>query len=306
MDVKTLYHGYRNKNIEMLQEELFYMEAYILVYGEYVNAKTKVNCECLICGYIWDITPNSLLVGKGCERCSGNLKLSLQDIQDELNLLGKNMRVSGEYIGVKSKLTCECLSCGLVREVIADSIRKGRCPGCSKKVPWTITSIKEKLITDKRNIELVSDTYVNRKSILDFKCAICSFEWSTALSCVLGIHTTGCSNCSKTGFKFLRPANLYYLRVTTPEERILYKVGISCKSTLRRYSCSETSKIEVLYEYNFKTGLEAWVAEKNILKLFREYSYRGPNVLTSGNTELFTKDVLQMGGLTPLAVKDVK
>lgn len=42
----------------------------VKVIGEYVTSKTKIECECLICGKKWFPTPNALLRGSGCPICS--------------------------------------------------------------------------------------------------------------------------------------------------------------------------------------------------------------------------------------------
>ena len=38
--------------------------------GEYKNSSTPVECECMVCGFLWDALPESLITGHGCRRCS--------------------------------------------------------------------------------------------------------------------------------------------------------------------------------------------------------------------------------------------
>ncbi len=40
------------------------------IISNYVNAKTKLKCKCRNCGFVWDVTPNSLLQGHGCKKCA--------------------------------------------------------------------------------------------------------------------------------------------------------------------------------------------------------------------------------------------
>lgn len=40
------------------------------VRGQYINAKTKLQCRCRKCGFEWMATPNSLLQGHGCKKCA--------------------------------------------------------------------------------------------------------------------------------------------------------------------------------------------------------------------------------------------
>ena len=46
---------------------------------EYVNAKTKIQCECLFCGHIWSALPNKLLAGSGCPECDKRNKTSFAE-----------------------------------------------------------------------------------------------------------------------------------------------------------------------------------------------------------------------------------
>ena len=55
----------------------------------------------------------------------------------------------------------------------------------------------------------------------------------------------------------------------------------------------DTDKIDLQNEKEFKTILSGnW-----ILKSYVDYLYQGENVLSSGNTELFTKDILNLDEL---------
>ena len=44
----------------------------IEILGEYVNNGTKIKCRCKIDGYEWSATPNNLLNGSGCPKCSSS------------------------------------------------------------------------------------------------------------------------------------------------------------------------------------------------------------------------------------------
>ena len=46
-------------------------------------------------------------------------------------------------------------------------------------------------------------------------------------------------------------------------------------------------KIEVLNVKYFKTGREAYIEEKSLHKQYRDFKYKGDNILISGNSELF-------------------
>lgn len=44
----------------------------IEIIGEYKNSHTPIRCKCLLCGNIWNPTPNNLMSGKGCSHCSSS------------------------------------------------------------------------------------------------------------------------------------------------------------------------------------------------------------------------------------------
>ena len=35
----------------------------------FINTSTKGLCKCNVCGYTWEVVPNSLLYGHGCRKC---------------------------------------------------------------------------------------------------------------------------------------------------------------------------------------------------------------------------------------------
>lgn len=112
------------------------------------------------------------------------------------------------------------------------------------------------------------------------------------------LNASHCPQCveedGRGGFKSDRPAYLYYLKVTTDNNEILYKIGITNRSVEQRFSLSELAKIEVVRLKLYTNGRDALDKETELLKKYKEFKYTGPAVLDSGNTELFTIDVLNM------------
>lgn len=108
----------------------------------------------------------------------------------------------------------------------------------------------------------------------------------------------GCQICGEITKrkKYLnRPTSLYYLKITTPDNTVLYKIGITTKTVRERYyneskvGCS----IEVLHEELFNTGRPAYEEEQRLLSMYKDYKYIGPAIFTKGgNSELLTEDVL--------------
>ena len=74
----------------------------------------------------------------------------------------------------------------------------------------------------------------------------------------------------------------------------MYKIGITNRTVDERFNLTELSKIEVVKQKLYEKGSDAVRLEQKLLKQYKEYQYIGPNVLKSGNTELFTEDVLSL------------
>lgn len=82
------------RTMEYFKEKLFDVNDTILVSGEYVNNKTNVNCECLICGSKWKATPDNLLnKHTGCPVC----KKSKGELRIAKYLKSKSISFSAQY-----------------------------------------------------------------------------------------------------------------------------------------------------------------------------------------------------------------
>lgn len=64
--------GVITKTTQQFIRELFDINPYIEVIGEYTGNKNGIKCKCLIDGHIWDPSPNALLRGKGCPICNSS------------------------------------------------------------------------------------------------------------------------------------------------------------------------------------------------------------------------------------------
>lgn len=62
------------KTTEEYIKELSVINKDIIVLGQYINARTQITHKCLVCGWEWDVVPESLLCGHGCPQCSKSNK----------------------------------------------------------------------------------------------------------------------------------------------------------------------------------------------------------------------------------------
>ena len=59
------------RDMNLFKEKLSEVNGTISVSGEYINNKINVNCECMICGSKWKVTPDNLINKQtGCPVCS--------------------------------------------------------------------------------------------------------------------------------------------------------------------------------------------------------------------------------------------
>ncbi|MHB8098013.1 MAG: DUF723 domain-containing protein [Sulfuricurvum sp.] len=116
----------------------------------------------------------------------------------------------------------------------------------------------------------------------------------------LFLSGVGCTKCayannhkssgwSRDRFKN-KKTTLYYIRIKGTD---LYKIGITSRSLRDRFT-KDFSKIEVIHTEEFEDGIEAFDKEYLVLKEFKEFKYKGPKILLNGNTEIFTKNILNL------------
>lgn len=91
------------------------------------------------------------------------------------------------------------------------------------------------------------------------------------------------------GFKVNKPGVLYYLKVGNGTA---YKIGITNRSVDKRFTLQDLQSVRVLKVWKFQDGLACRSEEQRILQTYKDYKYQGPPLLTSGNSELFYKDIL--------------
>jgi hypothetical protein len=60
----------KRKTTEEFIKELRQINSKVIVVGKYINAKTKIKCQCVFCGEIFDSLPETLLRGGGHKPCS--------------------------------------------------------------------------------------------------------------------------------------------------------------------------------------------------------------------------------------------
>lgn len=177
---------------------------------------------------------------------------------------------------VKSGHTTKCIDCAHI--ATADT---------KIKEAATSFAIKASDIHNNRYSYILSD-YLGSKVKVCIICPIHGEFWQTPNNHLKGM---GCPTCASSGFDKTKSAVLYYLKIVS-NNTVAYKIGITNRTVQERFNNTDLAKIQVLKTWDFPLGADALTKEQEILALHQEHKYLGEPLLSSGNTELFTQDIL--------------
>lgn len=266
---------------------------------KYTNNKTKVTITCPEHGD-FSQTPNSHLSGCGCPECGGTKKLLSQEFIQKSNEVHNNKYDYSKvvYVNVRTKVKIICPIHGEFEQTPDTHLQGKGCLQCGYDVVSESKTKSEDAYL--KEVRKVHDDYydyslVNYFSAHDKITIVCPEHGSFTQTANSHLRGRGCPSCSKGGFDPHKGGILYYLKVTANTQETLYKIGITNKSVNERFSVKDLQKIEVLSFKCYEIGADAYEEEQRILKKYKKYKYNGPAILESGNTEIFSKNILPKG-----------
>ena len=132
------------KTQEIFEKELFEINPNIKVIGKYINNHTKIKCECLICGNIWNPTPKELICEKlGCNVCSGHKVLKgINDLWTTIPEVAKLLKYPEHgYVLSKGSHFNSCFICPDCKnetfKIIKDVVKNGfSCKKCGDRISY--------------------------------------------------------------------------------------------------------------------------------------------------------------------------
>lgn len=146
-----------------------------------------------------------------------------------------------------------------------------------------------KSFIEKIGYELLSKTYKNSSQKLWIRC---DKKHKFRTSFALLQRGTRCLYCAKAGFRYDKPAFLYYIKVKINDNKY-YKIGITNKNIEKRIKQIDSSA-KLLWSESYLFGEYAYKEEQKILKKYSKFLANDLSLpIKSGHTELFTKDVLK-------------
>lgn len=177
----------RSKTHQQFLNELSKVTTTIVPLEEYKTALTKIWVECTECGRKWQVEPNSLLQGKGCNVCSsilGGEKLRKTHNQFVHELFEKhpNLVVNSEYVTMHHNINFTCMDCNNTFDrIAADIFYEGGCPICNvNNLPQRQPKDLEQFLIDLQqingNISYVGG-YTKASNKIHVKCNICGHDW---------------------------------------------------------------------------------------------------------------------------------
>ena len=270
----------------------------------YKQSNLPITITCQIHGDFEQCPKVHIYQKSGCQKCAethrGEFhKDSLTDFINKASRVHKDKYnyEKVNYVNSTTKIVIICPEHGEFTQIPSEHISGKGCKKCGvhKRSNEQKYSNKEYIdLASKKHKNMYDYSKVNytgafKKVVI--KCKIHGEFVQTAKSHLKG---SGCPSCAEYGFDKSKPAILYYLKITTEDSKVLYKIGITNRSVNERFNLTELKKIEILKQEEFQNGEDAWNKEKSILDKFKEFKYKGPDVLDSGNTELFTVDILAL------------
>lgn len=173
----------------------------IEVVGVYSGAHIKILHRCRIDGYEWYVTPNNILKGRSCPKCSAHIKRTHEQYVEEVKLINPNIEVLEEYITNMTPILHRCKIHNIDWKATPVNILKGHgCRKCGNEILANDRKkSKEQYIEDLKkvnsNIIFVGE-YINAHIPTLHKCLIHEFEWEANPNNILS--GKGCPICKES------------------------------------------------------------------------------------------------------------
>lgn len=205
---------------QLFIEEMKKRSPNIKILGEYQKSSTKISCECIVCGYKWEATPNKLLMGRNCYQCFRKRRAEMDKISEaeffqRLQRNAPDVEVVSDYHGFANNIKCKCKKCGYEWETKPSRVSRGvSCSNCANNIKKSHVQFLEEMQRINRNINILGEYKNNRTRIL-CECKICGNKWESIPSRLL--IGQGCPSCAHTGTSYVEQFILKSFKMITPD-----------------------------------------------------------------------------------------
>lgn len=292
----------KKSTLEFIEESKnMFPDKYTYENTEYLGATIKVRINCAEHGE-FSQRPGAHLKGNGCPKCSliskSNIQVKSVDkfIAEAIIIHGSKYDYSKVvYTKNYNKVLLICKYHGDFEQVAATHLNGSGCPRCAG-IKSSIEQVKPKRVfvleaNEKHGYKYNYDNliYINAKEKVTVTCPE---HGDFSVQANSHLQGSGCPQCSESGFKDYLPGIVYYLKVEN-KGKVAYKIGITNRTVKDRFK-SDMRYITVLKTWDFIKGKDARDMEREILINFKVYKWVDENLLDSGNTELFDRDILEL------------
>lgn len=258
-----------------------------------INSYTKIIIICPVHGEFTQ-RYDAHLKGQSCPKCSGIQIPTTKEWIAKANSVHENKYEYSKTIYTKAvnKVVIICHTHGEFKISARKHIDGQGCPKCSNMFrPNTEEFIQKARLVHNKAYTYSKTIYIKAHGKLIITCPTHGDFEQKASHHVNGM---GCPSCAEYGFNPNKPAYLYYLKITTDDNQILYKIGITNRTVEARFSFTDLTKIEIVKQKLYEKGFEALEWEQKLKQMYKQYQYKGSKVLKDGNTELFIEDIIAM------------
>ncbi|MBQ9408335.1 MAG: hypothetical protein IJU28_02950 [Clostridia bacterium] len=231
----------------------------VIPLSSYALSNEKIQCRCKKCGFEWKATPNKLLMGRGCPKCSKRMKKDTTQFREELKLTNPDIEVIGEYYNISSPIRVKCKICDYEWTPIASSILRGNgCPRCSHCLQITHEQFVKELKQINDSIDVLGK-YSTKRTPIRVRCLKCGREWIATPDNLLRNH--GCAKCAgilkKTTEEFAQEIQRINSKFIVEGEYINARTKI-------KVVCKECGYERIAVPYSLLGGLRCPNCDKNL------------------------------------------
>jgi len=250
-------------------------------------------------------TPKKHISGQGCRICGIDRSAEKQRKSDQ-TFLEEAKQVHGEkyiynavvYVDAKTNVIITCRKHGIFKQTPNNHLDGKGCPICrDEMLSETRRKPAEAFIAQANEVH--KDAYDYSRTIylknnikVTIGCKIHGFFSQIPSNHLNGV---GCPSCADLGFAPNAPTIAYFVKVSDSKNSCFrYKLGVTNRSVKERFKGNDAKLISPLHEKSFERGSDALLYESKLLEKYDCCKYKGPALLSSGNSELFNVDIWLM------------
>ncbi len=182
----------------------------IIFLENFVNTRTKILSQCLICGYKWAANPRWLYKGCGCPECGKKKAANTpkwtkapKEFSGKLKALrGDKFTLLSEYITGTKSIKVKCNDCGTIFSTKPIRLLNKKYCGCIKcgRIKKGIGSRLSHVDFLKRinlinsNIDILGK-YTTSENRIKVRCKKCNLVWNPVAG---RLYKRGCQNCQSS------------------------------------------------------------------------------------------------------------